>query len=63
MPVVLALGEELHASGKQALLSYIVGFDITTNVTQAWATTTTARAGTTPRASARWAPLPRRRRC
>lgn len=34
MPVVLALGEELHASGKQALLSYGVGFDITTNVTQ-----------------------------
>jgi 2-methylcitrate dehydratase PrpD len=33
MPVVLALGEELHASGKQALLSYGVGFDITTNVT------------------------------
>ena len=33
MPVVLALGEELHASGKQALLSYAVGFDITTNVT------------------------------
>ena len=34
MPVVLALGEELHASGKQALLSYAVGFDITTAVTQ-----------------------------
>ena len=33
MPVVLALGEELHASGKQALAAYIVGFDITTNVT------------------------------
>src|SRR3954471_21256698 len=33
MPVVLALGEELHASGKQALLSYAVGFDITTSVT------------------------------
>ena len=33
MPVVLALGEELHASGKQALLSYAVGFDITANVT------------------------------
>jgi len=33
MPVVLALGEELRASGKQALLSYLVGFDITTNVT------------------------------
>lgn len=33
MPVVLALGEELHLSGKQALLSYIVGFDITANVT------------------------------
>lgn len=33
MPVVLALGEELHVSGKQALLSYIVGFDITANVT------------------------------
>jgi 2-methylcitrate dehydratase PrpD len=34
MPVVLALGEELHASGRQALLSYAVGFDITTSVTQ-----------------------------
>jgi 2-methylcitrate dehydratase PrpD len=34
MPVVLAVGEELHASGKQALLSYAVGFDITTSVTQ-----------------------------
>ena len=34
MPVVLALGEELHASGKQALLAYAVGFDITTSVTQ-----------------------------
>ncbi|HKA45918.1 MAG TPA: MmgE/PrpD family protein [Burkholderiales bacterium] len=34
MPVVLALGEELHASGKQTLLSYAVGFDITTSVTQ-----------------------------
>jgi 2-methylcitrate dehydratase PrpD len=33
MPVVLALGEELHASGKQALLCYGVGFDITTSVT------------------------------
>lgn len=33
MPVVLALGEEINASGKQALVSYIVGFDITTNVT------------------------------
>ena len=33
MPVVLAMGEELHVSGKQALLSYIVGFDITANVT------------------------------
>ena len=33
MPVVLALGEELHLSGKQALLSYAVGFDITTSVT------------------------------
>ena len=32
MPVVLALGEELHASGKQALVSYLVGFDITSNV-------------------------------
>ncbi len=32
MPVVLALGEELHASGKQALVSYLVGFDITANV-------------------------------
>jgi 2-methylcitrate dehydratase PrpD len=35
MPVVLALGEERRLSGKQALLSYIVGFDITTNVTHA----------------------------
>jgi 2-methylcitrate dehydratase PrpD len=35
MPVVLALGEEHHLSGKQALLSYIVGFDITLNVTHA----------------------------
>jgi len=35
MPVVLALGEELHLTGKQALLSYIVGFDITTAVTHA----------------------------
>ena len=33
-PVVLALGEELHASGKQGLLAYAVGFDITTSVTQ-----------------------------
>jgi 2-methylcitrate dehydratase PrpD len=33
MPVVLALGEELHVSGKQALLSYAVGFDITTAIT------------------------------
>lgn len=33
MPVVLALGEELHLSGKHALASYIVGFDVTTNVT------------------------------
>ncbi len=33
MPVVLALGEELRVSGKQALLSYAVGFDITTAVT------------------------------
>lgn len=32
MPVVLALGEELHASGKQVLTSYMVGFDITANV-------------------------------
>lgn len=32
MPVVLALGEELHSSGKQALVSYLVGFDITANV-------------------------------
>lgn len=32
MPVVLALGEELHASGQQALTSYLVGFDITANV-------------------------------
>src|SRR4051812_10901330 len=31
MPVVFALGEELHLSGKQALLSYIVGFDISVN--------------------------------
>jgi 2-methylcitrate dehydratase PrpD len=35
MPVVLAMGEEHHLSGKQALLSYIVGFDITLNVTHA----------------------------
>ena len=35
MPVVLALGEELHSSGKHALLSYLVGFDITTAVTHA----------------------------
>jgi 2-methylcitrate dehydratase PrpD len=35
MPVVLALGEEHRLSGKQALLSYIVGFDITLNVTHA----------------------------
>ena len=34
MPVVLALGEELRASGKQALLAYATGFDITTAVTQ-----------------------------
>ena len=34
MPVVLALGEDLHTSGKQALLAYAVGFDITTAVTQ-----------------------------
>jgi 2-methylcitrate dehydratase PrpD len=33
MPVVLAMGEEHRLSGKQALLSYIVGFDITLNVT------------------------------
>ena len=33
MPVVLALGEELHTTGKQALLSYIAGFEITTRVT------------------------------
>lgn len=33
MPVVLALGEEHGLTGKQALLSYVVGFDITTNVT------------------------------
>ena len=32
MPVVFALGEELHLSGKQALLSYVVGFDISVNV-------------------------------
>ena len=32
MPVVFALGEELHASGKQVLTSYMVGFDITANV-------------------------------
>lgn len=35
MPVVLAMGEEQKLSGKQALLSYIVGFDITLNVTHA----------------------------
>lgn len=35
MPVVLAMGEEARLSGKQALLSYIVGFDITLNVTHA----------------------------
>ena len=33
MPVVLALGEERQLTGKQALLSYIVGFDITTAIT------------------------------
>ena len=33
MPVVLALGDELHVSGTQALVSYIVGFDVTLNVT------------------------------
>lgn len=35
MPVVLAMGEEHRLSGKQALLSYNVGFDITLNVTHA----------------------------
>jgi 2-methylcitrate dehydratase PrpD len=35
MPVVLALGEELRATGQQALLSYIVGFDVTGNLTHA----------------------------
>jgi 2-methylcitrate dehydratase PrpD len=35
MPVVLALGDELRVSGKQALASYIVGFDITANITHA----------------------------
>src|SRR5688572_28572812 len=35
MPVVLAMGEEHGLSGKQALLSYIVGFDISLNVTHA----------------------------
>ncbi len=35
MPVVLALGEELHASGKQALVSYATGFDITSAITHA----------------------------
>jgi 2-methylcitrate dehydratase PrpD len=35
MPVVLAMGEEHRLSGKQALLSYVVGFDITLNVTHA----------------------------
>ena len=35
MPVVLAMGEEYRLSGKHALLSYIVGFDITLNVTHA----------------------------
>lgn len=33
MPVVLALGDELHVSGMQALVAYIVGFDVTLNVT------------------------------
>ena len=36
MPVVLALGEERRLSGQQALLSYIVGFDITTNSGYLW---------------------------
>ncbi len=35
MPVVLAMGEEQRLSGKQALLAYIVGFDITLNTTHA----------------------------
>ena len=35
MPVVLAMGEEQRSSGKQALLAYIVGFDITLNITHA----------------------------
>ncbi len=35
MPVVLATGEEHRLSGKQALLAYIVGFDITLNLTHA----------------------------
>ncbi len=35
MPVVLAIGEEHRRSGREALLSYIVGFDITLNVTHA----------------------------
>ena len=32
MPVVLALGEELSLSGKDALTAYLVGLDITANV-------------------------------
>lgn len=35
MPVVLAMGEEHRLSGRQALLSYIVGFDVTLNTTHA----------------------------
>jgi 2-methylcitrate dehydratase PrpD len=35
MPVVLATGEEHHLSGKQALLSYIIGFDINVNISHA----------------------------
>ena len=33
MPVVLAIGEERRLGGKQALLAYCVGFDITTAIT------------------------------
>jgi len=32
MPVALALGEELHLSGKDALTAYLVGFDVFANV-------------------------------
>ena len=32
-PVVLGLGEELRANGKQALVAYAVGFDVTSAIT------------------------------